>query len=902
MTLGGHFDNAVARFLGAAASRGGPTSLLGLPETGFGELDILEARARQMRLVDEHPESFTPAADEVRLALHAATAQLLNPSVRERLRRGTIEDRRRAAMLGLENDVVLTLGMFGGWSRKSIPRLVALAHARGLQTQDVAKAVANIATRRSPRKAGGPTPTRSDSGGAIVAMEVPPRLPTSWVIAGVGLLSVAISGLVLALALSHSSPNLPSSPGGLPGGGGRSDALVLGPREESKSTTPTVAPALPETPPAQLLEVLQRAIAGAATDPAASSRLGVEAVRGLGGHWLELSSPVRTRAQDLVFELMYRIGGSSADAPRLLDAIGEGSTRLRAGEGPLTQQDVIRATWSIGMLTRLRRESDLSAQSQVRIERWLATALQTARPAQLSFVDGGMTALQVMAEPVSSPQGLTTDGWKAWARAASALTETDPARRGQLLALGAAQLLSGGADEADRTGQHESIGAVITAMPWKLSPDTRAWFVRQFDNRDVSTSALSAATQAVVSQTDAEGLDPTMVLSSMASDLDRRALRDRYIEAWQLEDAGSDVEVLERLGKALAELEPGLQAGASAETLLRTATSLARLNAAAAARWQGDDAGSLQLIGDMKRVGAGNRRAADSSLDASNDGNWGERYLLQNMNIDKRLELLAELASSSRAQLGPVDAEVLVGEAIRGTPRAIRESARPIVETFGSSPAVVNALLEEAPRLPPIQTVSDLIVSITVSPLPDRNSPSWRAAVRRALVQRMLELLAADGEDADIDQIAALFDDAYREQTLIARVASASGEVTTPPAERSAALLRARWTRLGERLIPSSAFGWTLEDIERRRAGRASLARGIVQRFLVEQTALAETMGYVVAAERPGMGASVRQVLDELDAAMQRSTHVFHQIALVERAMVDLWQMRLGLDVTKGDG
>lgn len=906
MTPSLHIDDAVARFLGACAAQGGPHSLLGLPMTGFSDADVLAARDRQLRVVDEHPESLTPAADEVRLALHAAAAQLLNPAVRDRLRQGSMEHRRQSAMLQLQQDVVLTLGMYGGWTRRCLPRLVALAHARGLKADDVAKAVRSISTRR--RGTGG-AGARGGGGGGIgpvaAADLYDDHTHAGWWIALVAAVSLSVSAGVIWWAVQQKSEQDRDGAGSRVPDHAMVDGLVLPPpRPVVEPSGALPASARTEVPAAQIVETLEGALAMVAADPSSAERAGMEAVRALAHHWLELSPPVRTRAHDLVVELMYRVGGSSMDARGLLEAVSEGADLLRPADGgALDREQLARASWSVGMLTRLRRENELSAQSQSLIDRRLGAALQGARPVQLSFADGAISALQVMAELLASQEQNASGVWAAWAEAVTTLTPSDTSRRALLLARGAELILTSPGLARQRADRFESIASVIAAMPWKQSPECRRWFVRQFDNRDVDTPTLSAATQALVARSEADGVDPTMVLAATASDLDRRSLRDRYIAAFGLEEAGSDVEVLDRLMDAAREIAPGLAGSVEPEEMLRSAVELARLNAAAAAAWQGDGAAALRLL-DGYKVPAlpALPNATDVEVMPEGNANWAERYLAAGANIEKRLELLRELRSSSRAQLSVVDAEVLVGEAIRGSGSSVRDAALELVDLYGSSVNVVNALLEESPRMPPVRGIADLIVSVTASPLPDRNSPSWRASVRRALVERLLQLLAAEGKTAGIDTLASFLDDAYMERVIMTQSASSSGDALTPSAERSAGLLRARWTRLAERAIASSSLSLSLDEIERRRAGRASLASGLVQRFVVEQSALAETMSFVVAAERPGAAPAVQAVLDRMEQQLQRATHVFEQVALVERAMLDLWTIRLGLNVPPEEG
>lgn len=902
MTPSSHMDGVIARFLGPEAARGGPHALLGLSPGVSSQAEILSARDRQMRRVDLHAESLSPAADEVRLALHAAAAQLLNPSVREHLRTRGLAEQRRTALLGLEHDVVMTLGMYGGWTRRSLPRLVALAHARGLRANDVAEAVRGIAQRRARLGPGVPRPAAWRVTDEPAASQVVARHQRAGLIMGlVALCSILVAAAVIRVAIK-SGAGRGAEVAVLPTPRDRTPSpIVLPPEKQADEPTQPIAAAPPEAARADVLPSLERALALAASDPRQAERLGVEAVRGLSRHWLEFDSAQRARSQDAVLELMYRLGGSSMNTRPMLEAVGAGAELLRSDRAMVSGDEVARAAWSIGMLTRLRRESDMSAQSQMLIDRWLGSALLGVRPAQASFAEGAIAALQAVAPALAARDPGDPGAWRAWARGVAVVTENDASRRALLLAQGGERLLTSRLGPQRASNTFEAIGAVIDALPWE-TPESRQWLVRQFDNREVGTPALSAATQALVARGGAENIDPTMVLPANASDLDRRALRDRYVDAWNLTEPGSDTEVLDRIERAVTELDVGLTGTSTGEQMLRSAVGYARLNAAAAARWQGDGGAAIQML-DHFHVpdSALSRSGRGVEISNGSDGNWAQRYLQQGANIDRRLELLGELRGGGGNRLGPVDAEVLVAEALRGSGRGVRELARTVVEQYGSSPAVVNALLEEAPRIPPIPSMSNLVSGITLSPLPDRNSPLWRAAVRRALVERMLELLSAEGDTAAIDLLASLLDDAYLERAKVNRALSPSGDAMSQPCERSAMQLRAKWTQEAERL-PPPRLNITLAEVERRRTGRMALARGLVQQFVVEQIALAETMGIVVAAERPVLAASVQRVLDQLDADTQRSTHVFEQAARAERAMVRLWELRLGLAVGGGSG
>jgi hypothetical protein len=892
--------NKIAQFLGPEAARGGPVALLGLSDNDYIDFDIITARDRRMRLIDAHPQSQSPAADEVRLAVHAATAQLLNPAIRSHLRRGAATNARESAMIGLEQDVILTLAMFGGWTRRSLPRLMALAHSRGLKAIDVAETLRRLSRRRP--QAAMDTNSQADHAPPRAYEVSRPAGPGLAIGIGGGVVGLIVLAVWIVLAFTGTPATTTAVNGSSPLSKVETPGSTLFPAASDNTITQSGAqtPEPERVKPDEILDTLLEAIAQSQSDIERANTKAVAAADALSYHWLDLPVPVRTRALDAIIELMYRLGGPTGDARELLNNIGRGSIALRQPRAALNGEQVARGAWSVGVLARLRRERDLSAQSYALIDRWLGTALGGTRPAQMSFSGGALAALTSMMEPMATQGSDLGDAWTGWARATNAVTASDASRRVTLLARGAELLMVQPVAPEERAQVYEAILAVVSAMPWTGNDDAKRWMVRQFDNRDVSTASLSAATRTLVAETDAENIDPTMVLSTTASDLSRRALRDRYLLAWGLEAPGSDLAVLDALSKAAGLLDDDLANATRPMDSLRAAVGFARLNAAAGSQWQGDaDAASSLLSSFRLPADANPSQVVNQQRNVQADARWAEQYLIAGIKIDAKIKLLEQLRSRGGRNLGAVDAEVLVQASLRGGGKRVRSLARDIVELYGSSPAIVNALLEEAPRMPPSQTISDLIVSVTATPLPNRNSPDWRLAVRRALVERLLELLAADSALAGIDHLSALLDDAYNERAMTHRSTGDSGDSgdhMTPSAERSVRALTLRWTRSAQRSIPAAGFALTLGDVERNRAGRRALASGMIQEFAVEQLALTETMAIVVAGERPGRTDAISKILDELAASRRQASHIFEQISAAERAMVLIWEIRLGVD------
>jgi hypothetical protein len=73
----------IEKFLGPSSRDRGPFGLLGLHPAHVEEDDVLAGLRARLQQTASHPEGFTPEADEVRLAIHAAAAQLLDHATRQ---------------------------------------------------------------------------------------------------------------------------------------------------------------------------------------------------------------------------------------------------------------------------------------------------------------------------------------------------------------------------------------------------------------------------------------------------------------------------------------------------------------------------------------------------------------------------------------------------------------------------------------------------------------------------------------------------------------------------------------------------------------------------------------------------------------------------------------------------
>lgn len=921
----------VERFLGSEEASGGPFALLGVPPAACTDEAILAALDRQLERVNRTTECDTPEADEVRLALHAAAAQLLDPAVRRHLtarwtgrpvphpRMPTLSEpaQRSPDRVRLEHDAVLTLGLFGGWNRRSLHRLVALAHARGYSSEHVAQTLRGLAGRRRPR----PVAARSirveksssvRGGAAPLPEEVDPArvlLRNALIVGAAGVFTLAlVIGLLVHVLTKHpSSAPAPPPAGSPPASAAPRQALSPPPASDGGgSQRVNAATARPADQLGALAAALRELAAcpdALAVDPVQAAARFESAIGVLASGWPRVPRDRLIAAQDSIVEFLYRVGHDPALAARSLAAVGAGAESLASPRefGPGANPDrVWPAVWSVAMLVRLARERDFSVAARDAVEACLARALgPSAASVERTFDAGSVAALLALPRAMlaSPPSPLPAEPWSRWADAAEA-AEQDRARRERILLAGLeALLLLGPEPNADR-GVLEIVTMLAARPAWRRGDESRRWLVRLFDDRRVSAADLNAVTAALATRSAAEGVDLTMVLSASASDRVRADLRDRFARVWGVTlDVDRSALAAEWARGAADAVERSHRAANPVEHLA-SAVILARINGSAWRLWGGEHAPAAEILKDPARdvdaVVA--PPSAPAGPPDAGDGAWAERYLAARRNVPLRLEQLGRLAGRGRA-IGPVDAEVLVNEALAGSPNEVRTRAVDLVRTLADSPAIVNAVLETLPRTPRQVPAGQLIAYVCQRRLPMVRDPAWSAAARRALVERLLELRAAEGEHGAIDRLSVLMASAYRELASDAPLSEAQrNEASQPPADQSAAAVRARWRDAAGRLppIPRAPSTWGLDALDRRHAGRVSVARGQVQAFVAEQLGGVEALAFLVAAEQPAHADEIRSILDELEAERRAARHVFEQVAALERAATLLWRVRFG--------
>lgn len=904
--------SSIRKFLGAESLEIGPFGLLGIDPRQCTQAIVEAALQRQLDRLSAHPEGDTPEADEVRLALHAAAAQLLDPRVRDHLaERWRPEAERRGA-----NPVA-----------PAAPGKPAQSSQRK----------ATVVGPRSPRD------LREEFGSRHRDDHL-----AKYIVGG-AVVAVALIGMVIAAILVLASPPAPPAPPVAPGGAGTvaggagsgaaapgtvspADDVALAPPDYSEAaasaapidasgqagaTDPNARRASRNAfvDPRKTLKELRDATAAVRTDPAAAVTRLEPVLAQLADWWASYEPGVRRACDDAVVEALYALAPSPELQEQLHAMIARGALRMSTDRNDalrprLHADDVWPAAWSVGMLTRLTRERDLPTRLAAESIAALDSALGRGRPTlDSTFESGAAVALRHLPvllltdarartsgrHDAAGPDG-STAAIRRWLEACPAIA-TDENGQERVLCDGLEHILLNAREPEEDLGVFEAITAVAERIKWRQGGPARGRLLDWFRDPRVSESDLRVLTAAIAGKSGAEGVDQTMILSVNPQPDDRSRLRARYASAWSIEGAGRERASQHWLDAARATLEAAPSKNPVDQ--LKDAAAIARLNEAARLLWRGEgnaaesllrEAETVQGIGPLIVPQAPPVAVLTFSLTGRGaDGTWAERYFAAERNIPVRLQLLDELEQGGRP-IGTVDAAILVQEAVIGSPIQVRYAAARLAGQLADEAAVVAAALDELPLAPKTRSTADMMERVARQTLPSITDPDWELITRRALVERLLGMLAGGSTEATMEHYATLIADSYLRAA--GQEPGRGAGAAADGAHRGAELLWAAVRAEAEAVAPVTAAPIPLDQIDRRRLGRMTLASGPVQAFAAEQVSIAEASAYVAAGERPTAAKRIDAVISRMQAARRAASHVFEQIIATERAILELWLLR----------
>jgi len=937
-----------------------PTAILNLRPGPIDEEAVLAALRTRLAALAARPESATVAADAARDVLHRAAQDLLSSAASEPVPSVSV------APVG-ESDLMEVRAMLAspsGLDSLAFARLTVLANARGTTPQRLVAMATGQAVPPSPsspasqpaparpvaRPVPQPTPARvaaPESFNRVEAFdsntpspaEIDPTSHLLKLVLIVGATVVAFLGIGTIVLFWALRPEPVSPP-----------SLVREERPSTDSRGPVIAentgPAAPTDPATQdrssapdgptdtrpagdrvaanrvrewadVARTLDACVANARIDPVEATASFESAVDEMSRRWVEASSDGVLASSNSVIDFLYAVSSDPALADRAAKAVLRGLDGMHAEAGSFPTQDgVLAFVWSCGMATRAGRERDLPGAVQRDIQERLGAVLSGGLvPREPTFREGlasGLLAAPASLIPTRSPfpnASVMNDAWTAWLRAVETAYGKESPSYERTVGLALEAVLLQGIEPTQERDVYELVAKLVTSLSWRKDSPARTLLMRWFQTDGVTSGDLQAVTSALATRSSAEGVDPTMVLSATSGPGGRSELRDRYAAAWELLPAGHGrySEMVRWSDAARKRISEPVEATLPARMLsavldARLCKAAADLLSGALPKFPDDIAAVDPLLMERVRVDADPNAAKLTVIDVTGGNPWALQYLIEERsgNLPEKIRLLTQFAGNIDA----LTASVIAEAAVRGSPDEVRKAAQSIVRNNASDPLMVNALLRVQPKIIPSVPNTQLIEHVVLQPLPGPRDPTWRFEVRRALVGRLLQLMAGESGLSVLDALAKLLADAYTRDTPESVEPDApptQDPSATPPAAPSrdplfaARGLRSLLEREADRLVPTGREPQSLPQISLARRQREILAQGAVQQFNVEQLACLELLAFITVAEDPTRSESVTKILATLAEERHRATHIIEQVAAAERASLELWIVRVGV-------
>ncbi|MCA9273286.1 MAG: hypothetical protein KDA31_09595 [Phycisphaerales bacterium] len=901
-----------------------PFALLGLPRRPVADNEVLQALGTRMSAIAGHARGQTPEANEIRLALHAAAAQLLDPQLQKLLLTTSgndesqllpepvpeipsptihaeegVRESSEPIVHPLSHDVLLVVAANGGWNATAMRRLAMLAHARGIASHEIPEVISSVlanpmrsATRiaRSAPASDAET-TESPRIGSVLAAShiglagkasIGARL-APWVIGSITLVSLVLIWVRLTSSDADQRRNVP-------------DGATAATSESAPSQAPT-ASVIPETIPTRMTpRDATRRISQLASDNRVFGDAELTQFRtayeSFSREWTSLSADQIGAVHDALLELLYRNSANPGNAQAILDVIGA-SMRSFSNEPEGFRAWVM----SVATMSRLSMERNLPTSIDSAIIGRLTAALgQAASGTGQSFDDAVLLALNESATKLAATSE-SDRVWRVWLEQLAAVTTAGDDTYTAAVLDAIEQVMLTSEDPSQSRPVFQSLESLASAIKLDRGNQVSKRLLDWFANSRVTTSDLTVVMRPLIARSRADGIDESLIPPVGMGEAERGTLRSR-LESVLL---GKDAESVEAVASWMSIADQQLarsQPRKPAEIVAR-AVILSRLSAAARATLWGDrklaESTLANLTGDVDQLISNSDPEPVDYLGGTNADEWAVKYIDAKQNIPIRQALLGELARNKRT-LGPVAAEVIVRDAFLGTPATVRAQAREVVRLYADSPAILNGILEYLPRIPKIESSSELIEVVAYTRLPSVKSPAWSARARQACVDELLRRLAGIGEGQIVDSLANLLNESYGIR-LGGTAASSQGSDAIDLAQ-SASELSSMWRRLAEQEVEEMSLLSDLEDLDHRSVGRLLLAEGSLDQFAAHQVTAVECMAILVIAENPGMRDEVESIQSELAQARRSSKNILEQITATETAAVKLWRLRLGRSVS----
>jgi len=590
--------SAIHRLLGVPVGTSNPFDLLGLRrDADVTEQQVQQALDRQLERLRRHPLGSGHEAEEVRLALHAAAAQLHDPTVRAHLvRHGQVSDlwdseparptvspaagdrSGNAARAAFRRDATRALAIGRGLNDATRKTLIGLARHHGLGGYEIVGELRSLSGSMSqpgtrPRPAGSRTRPRRSAPVEATKQTIYEQIQSEadvesermrrimrrvWSALAVALVAVP-GAIVLAVLLWSGSPSevaigqalresnettrdpLVGSPLGSPSFDGAQGDNV---NEESQSDRPERLEA------EELLRDLRVAVEMYVRAPGDAAWRFEDAADTLAAWWPTYDEPVLIAMNAQAVEMAHLATAQSASADRTLAALANGVAPLSDESVALSSDEIWPAVWSVGILTRLAADRELAASKLRRVESELVRAIPIGRlTSQETFRTGALTAVEALAARLPLSEANSGDSLLAWRRWVEALdritigspdsTPADREVRERVLLTACERIIEKGPSPAIDPTARGALHALLESAEWRKATSdaaptpARLRILRWFNDPAIRAPDLAVVIEWLQANERLFGVD-RIALSRSASPQQRAQAKERLAETWGL--------------------------------------------------------------------------------------------------------------------------------------------------------------------------------------------------------------------------------------------------------------------------------------------------------------------------------------------------------------------------------
>lgn len=451
----------------------------------------------------------------------------------------------------------------------------------------------------------------------------------------------------------------------------------------------------------------------------------------------------------------------------------------------------------------------------------------------------------------------------------------------------------------DFTGRGAESEAVRNALSaWILDkniPPTRIWVFTSLLDADLGIAWFG----------------PDLVLATNADDASRATLAERVDAAFPRVTATAvgeailvDEQQLTNWKKAL-ERQQGLPVENEVERLRNVASALALLRAARA--FEKSDAkmekagfaAADELIEREPKewIASPSGTRSGSLASGITDGTFVDEWTARR-DVESRLDAVRALRSRpSAGDLGPQDARLAAVEALRGSQADVRaELGRVLSEKYANGREVLRAVLDALADGGGTEDGRLFIGAISGATVAGRD---WVSEARRAILEKIYALddsieNAVDSTSAEISS---------QGIALATAFGKGDGLVVAPtrPDRAIAAACDALRAEAATRFL-AEPFPASINEIERQRTARRSLATGITQRMAAETPSMIDYAAMLVASRQPALQSKLTEILANARRARASASTASEQIASDLQAVLAVFNEGIAPKATERSG